>query len=271
MARIRFIKPEFFDDPELAELSPYARLFFVGLWLQADREGRLEDCPKRLKARIFPYDDVDVEALTEELRGKDMIRRFSSQQGKCYIWITNFLKHQRPHLKEAPSVIPTWESCQDASTDPAGEKPGKVGASPGISGTRTPDSGVLILDSGVLCLESGARRREAPLVPAQTQPRNQSVELGDKVRQFIEGYAELYREHRNGAYYHGRPSVDYQQACDLCRTWPDTDRLLRLAGVFLASDDEWIAKSNRSIPVFASRASWCDDRLREWEKAQVQA
>ncbi len=61
MARIRTIKPQFFLNEELAELPAMVRLLFIGLWTQADREGRLLDRPKRLKAEIFPYDNFDVE------------------------------------------------------------------------------------------------------------------------------------------------------------------------------------------------------------------
>ena len=54
MSRIRSIKPEFFLDEELAELSPLTRLLFVGLWTLADCEGRLEDRPKRIRAQLHP-------------------------------------------------------------------------------------------------------------------------------------------------------------------------------------------------------------------------
>lgn len=100
------IKPEFFDDPAVADLTPFARLFFIGLWLHADREGILEDDIRRLKAKIFPYDDVDCEALAVELHGKDMIRRYPAVEKHGWIWIRNFLKHQRPHPKEPPSLNP---------------------------------------------------------------------------------------------------------------------------------------------------------------------
>jgi len=33
-----------------------ARLLYPGLWMLADREGRLEDRPLRIKAEILPYD-----------------------------------------------------------------------------------------------------------------------------------------------------------------------------------------------------------------------
>ena len=54
MPRIRAIKPEFFTHERLAELSPIDRLFFIGLWTVADREGRLENRPQRLKGLFVP-------------------------------------------------------------------------------------------------------------------------------------------------------------------------------------------------------------------------
>ena len=52
MARIRSLKPEFFKDEDLALLPFEARILYSGLWCYADREGRLEDRPKYLKADI---------------------------------------------------------------------------------------------------------------------------------------------------------------------------------------------------------------------------
>ena len=104
MSRIRSIKPEFFFDEELAHLTAHVRLFFIGLWLQADREGRLEDRPSFLKANIFPYEDIDAEKLLDVLAPKFIVRY--EVAGKRYIQIRNFLKHQLPHYKEVASIIP---------------------------------------------------------------------------------------------------------------------------------------------------------------------
>ena len=60
MARSRNIKPGFFLNDDLAECEPLARLLFAGLWCIADREGRLEDRPKRIKIEVLPYDNCDV-------------------------------------------------------------------------------------------------------------------------------------------------------------------------------------------------------------------
>jgi len=51
MPRIRQIKPEFYLDDELAQCSRDARLLFPGLWILADRAGRLECRPAKIKAQ----------------------------------------------------------------------------------------------------------------------------------------------------------------------------------------------------------------------------
>ena len=49
MARIRTIKPEFFTSDDICALSPRARLLYIGLWCEADREGRLVWAPRGFK------------------------------------------------------------------------------------------------------------------------------------------------------------------------------------------------------------------------------
>ena len=100
MSRIRSIKPEFFLDEELAELSPLTRLLFVGLWTLADCEGRLEDRPKRIRAQLHPYDDGDTDAMLQALHDARFIKRYSVN-GVRYLEIRSFKKHQRLSGKEA--------------------------------------------------------------------------------------------------------------------------------------------------------------------------
>ena len=61
--RIRSLKPDFFIDEDIAELKPLMRLFYQGLWCAADKSGRLEDRPKKLKVQILPYDNIDPEKM----------------------------------------------------------------------------------------------------------------------------------------------------------------------------------------------------------------
>ena len=86
-----------------------ARLLFEGLWCMADREGRLEDRPLRIKAEILPYDDVDVDDLLDQLQARKFIIRYLSGEDG-FIQVVNFKKHQSPHLKEAESLIPSLPS-----------------------------------------------------------------------------------------------------------------------------------------------------------------
>ena len=134
MARIRSIKPEFFQNDRLAELSPLHWILFVGLWTQADREGRLEDRPKRIKIALLPYDDCDVDAMLDDLTQAGFLTRYEHGAGpvlaRC-IAIPGFLRHQQPHIKEPPSNLPPpqeeYGSPVQARCKPgAGTGPGRV-------------------------------------------------------------------------------------------------------------------------------------------------
>ena len=125
MARTRQLKHDFFLNEDLAALDPLTRLLFQGLWLLADREGRLEDRPARIKAQIFPYHEADVDAMLNSLSG--FLVRYStldttldsglessldSTPNSCldsgFIQIINFKKHQHIHPDEKQSTIPEY-------------------------------------------------------------------------------------------------------------------------------------------------------------------
>lgn len=114
MARTRNIKPGFFLNDELAEIEPLGRLLFAGLWTIADREGRLEDRAKKIKAEILPYDDCDIDALLDKLHEHGFIQRYQVEGAK-YIQICTFSKHQVPHIKEKASEIPPFRGGLGAS------------------------------------------------------------------------------------------------------------------------------------------------------------
>lgn len=105
MARARIIKPGFFLNERLAELHPLTRILFAGLWCNADRLGRLEDRPKKIKAAILPYDDHDIDRALDDLQAGGFISRYRNC-ASTYIQVLAFGKHQRPHLREVESEIP---------------------------------------------------------------------------------------------------------------------------------------------------------------------
>ena len=104
MARIRTIKPQFFTSEDVTAQSPLARLLFVGLFTECDRDGRVEARPRTLKMRLLPEDDVDVDALLWCLVDGGLIRRYEAS-GVNVIQVVKFDKHQKPHPKEVASTL----------------------------------------------------------------------------------------------------------------------------------------------------------------------
>ena len=113
MARIRSIKPEFWRDYKMAhELTLEQRLFYIGLWTEADDEGRFLAHPRRLLGAIFPYDrQLDETFVTKAL---ESLRRTSrvllyEVDGEPYGQLTKFSTHQRIS-HPAASYIPPADS-----------------------------------------------------------------------------------------------------------------------------------------------------------------
>lgn len=125
MARIRTIKPEFFTSESVLSVSPLARLFFIGLWCEADREGRLKWKPKTLKFRYLPGDSVDIEKLCAELEEAKMIETYTCDDID-YCEIPSFKSHQVINNREKESELPS--RVNDASTTrESGRKEGREG------------------------------------------------------------------------------------------------------------------------------------------------
>ena len=147
--RARNIKPGFFKNDTLAELDFAGRLLFIGLWGLADRAGRLEDRPKKIKAEVFPYDDVNVDSFLGELARLGFIRRYQAD-GAIYIQIVNFDKHQNPHPREAASLIPEPAGdCQGSAQD----LPSRA-ESPSLA-TDSPSQGLLATTTTTIADPSG--------------------------------------------------------------------------------------------------------------------
>lgn len=122
MARTRSIKPSFFSNDILAELPAETRLLFIGLWTIADRDGRLEDRVKRIKAELFPYDNFDINLMLSQLHNAGFIVRYCVD-GLSYLQIVNFSKHQNPHPKEQSNNYPEpAEICEAVKINGNAEK-----------------------------------------------------------------------------------------------------------------------------------------------------
>jgi hypothetical protein len=174
--RARNIKPGFFKNEELAEVDPLGRLLFAGLWCLADREGRLEDRPRKIKAEVLPYDDCDVEGLLEELHRRGFILRYEAA-GSFLIAIPAFGIHQNPHHREAASRFPG----PPAELAPGGGTAARTVPGPGNSGEGRADS--LIPDLRIP--DSGSRDPEPSANSAAAAAGESEPELADLLAFFL--------------------------------------------------------------------------------------
>lgn len=119
----------------MGELTPLARLLFIGLWTLADRSGRLEERLGTIRIQVFPFDNLEpmgfsMLALIEELARPRkhspgaFITRYTVD-GARYIQINGFTKHQKCHPNEPKSELPSCPQLQPTSTN--GISPSTIG------------------------------------------------------------------------------------------------------------------------------------------------
>jgi hypothetical protein len=106
MPRIRSVKPEYWLDRKLARgVSRDARLLYIGLWNYADEHGRLHGDPAVIKGQVFPYDDIAVTPLLEELKMLGRVQEYIFE-GDPYLFLPKLAHHQRLEPAKAKSRLP---------------------------------------------------------------------------------------------------------------------------------------------------------------------
>lgn len=110
MARARNIKPGLFSNEVLGVADPLLTILFASLWCLADKAGRLEDRPERIRAATFPYrKNLEIDVMLSELQGKGFVTRYKVNELRL-IQVNEFSKHQKPHHTEKESVLPPCDS-----------------------------------------------------------------------------------------------------------------------------------------------------------------
>jgi hypothetical protein len=163
MARARNIKPALFKNEILGVAEPLYTLLFEGLWMLADREGRLEDRPLRIRGEIFPYrEGLDIDGMLDWLQSNGFIRRYEACGKRC-ILVVEFGKHQNPHKNEVDSVLPAPEQI--------GANSENIRSAPAYPLLLIPDTGTtdpLIPDTGSMEYLAPAAAQRPFAKPAKT-------------------------------------------------------------------------------------------------------
>ncbi len=120
MARIRALKPEFWTDANVVQLTPYARLLFMGCWNFAlCEQGHLADSPAELKMKVLPADPVNAEELVDELVKYDRIVRGTTATGRPYLWIRKLSEHQKSDSRWTTRCFVCSEDSPEPTEEPA--------------------------------------------------------------------------------------------------------------------------------------------------------
>jgi hypothetical protein len=124
VARIRSVKPEFWDDRKLAKrASRDARLLYIALWNLADEWGRLNGDPQWIKGQAFSYDDdlgaAEIAKLLEELENPAIGAVVAYEaDGDPYLFLPKLARHQRLEPEKVRSRLPEPPAWASGPRDP---------------------------------------------------------------------------------------------------------------------------------------------------------
>jgi len=94
MPRIRSLHPGQWTDDQFVVCSFGARLLALGLRNEADDNGIFEWNPIKIKMRLFPADNVEIDELLTELVESGQVIQYAITE-KLYGMIRNFTKYQK--------------------------------------------------------------------------------------------------------------------------------------------------------------------------------
>ena len=107
MARRRMIDPNFWESEDVSKLTIRQRLLLIGLFSNADDEGKIRGNPAFVRSAVFRYDDFTLSDIEQDLNMIESIGSIEQYDvcGSRYIRLVNWKKFQRVD-KPQPSVIP---------------------------------------------------------------------------------------------------------------------------------------------------------------------
>lgn len=178
MARIRSISPEQWTDDQFVAMSPLARLLALAIRNDCDDNGTFDLNPRKLKMRLLPGDNCDMDALIAELVENRQIIKYEID-GKSYGMVRNFTEFQRPKKptfwNPVPNQFPTGyelnPSYSAASSPLVGNRfPTRVEPPPTASPLPPPVTVTVAVEVEVEESKSGASAPGAPAQPSDDEP-----------------------------------------------------------------------------------------------------
>ena len=118
MARRRMIDPHFWESADVAKLDIFARYVFVGMFSNADDEGRGMGGATYIRSMVFPHDDISLAKVKKALESisENLSVQFYSVDGAEYYQFTNWSKWQRVD-KPRESLLPSPDDSKNDSRE----------------------------------------------------------------------------------------------------------------------------------------------------------
>jgi len=246
MTRIRTIKPEFWCDEKLAQMSTIDRLVFLGLMSMADDYGRVHDNIKVIDAFMFPYSEESSRESVANLSRTGRIVRGISSSGMKILEIVNWSKHQRVDKPQPLKALP-----------PIYKKNAENSNENSIPEPFANDSGMV--PELVAPLTSYHR----PPTTDQGSPINMSADRGRSFSEYSDEFENFWKAY---------PKQRRTKKQEAYRKWKlalkrvDAETLTKKAAEYASSD---VGKSEFAVmpTVWLNGACWEDDPA-AWEKRE---
>ena len=134
MARKRVIDPDIFFGETFTALNVSERLLYLGLWLNADDEGRMKASTVEIKHKIFPADDISPAQMRKwfENLHKSRLICLYSVDGKDYL-VVRGMRESQPLKWFTPSKLPAPPVVAAESTTTNAEIAGQVTDGPSVA------------------------------------------------------------------------------------------------------------------------------------------
>jgi hypothetical protein len=264
----RFFHPRLGHSAKVNSLTDFEELVWRQYILSADDFGIMRFSAITIQAdhdRLAARPQKAVQKALERIRDVGLVQTFE-HQGRTYCYQHDWQNYQRvKHPRQTINPKPpdaAIEECSSATRKLFSFWPGKSAKKDDEESDQ--DSGNTSVAFPPLA-RAGTRETATAKANGSGNGSGRSPlvedELAERAGRFCERYAELFAEHRRGARYYPRPALDFEEACRLCATWDDA-RLERLVEAFFTTDDPFCRDGSGTIKHFASRASWCDGKLK---------
>jgi hypothetical protein len=219
---------------EGGRLGEFAQALYPLVVANADDFGRESGDAFTVKHAVWPTSprpEADFEAALVAMHAVDLIRRYEVE-GQIVLEVVAWEAHQDLHKKAQNSKFP--------------ENPGKLRETPPQSKRRE------------------LKRREVRTTyPAKEPP-------DPRVKVFLTWFQSEYKARRHGSTYFVNWKKDAAIVKRLLCAY-DLERLKTLATILLLCDDPWVAGTDRSVGILATKINWLEDWERTWTAKHQQS